>query len=391
MLRSVKVISIWRMTKFVIIGFMCNNILPARLGEFARALVIANKEEISARSSFASVVLERVFDGVTIVLLLFGMIVFHGSLSLKENDLVRPREIIKQLKNSEEPYIIKIRAEFADETIALMCEYCDSSKQSEKLKEALLNDLNGIIYGDCIYDSSAFKGFKLSDKAAKLIKSNPTERELVYLNRLILEEVFRGSIAKCFPPWVKRMAMYAGILFLGCFIFLLLLGIKGKKWIKVIQDRFPKGIIGKAAGFMLKFVHGLDILKKRSLILFLFLLSFIIWGIEAGNYLIIMRSLDIWLPWEAAVFTLIVANLGIMIPSSPGNVGTMQYFIITGLALYEVLKDQALAFSLVLHAEIYFPITILGLIFLTQMGISLKSIRLSRRRVEELTEENNEY
>ena len=49
------------------IGFMANNLLPARVGEFVRALALSRLEPVSLSGSFASLVVERLFDGVTVV------------------------------------------------------------------------------------------------------------------------------------------------------------------------------------------------------------------------------------------------------------------------------------------------------------------------------------
>jgi hypothetical protein len=53
-----------------IIGYMANNILPARLGEFVRAFVLGEKEGISTSAVFASLVIDRLFDGFTVLLIL---------------------------------------------------------------------------------------------------------------------------------------------------------------------------------------------------------------------------------------------------------------------------------------------------------------------------------
>ncbi len=47
-------------------GFMINSVLPARLGEFARALLLSRRTGIPAASSLATVVLSRIFDGLTL-------------------------------------------------------------------------------------------------------------------------------------------------------------------------------------------------------------------------------------------------------------------------------------------------------------------------------------
>lgn len=56
------------------IGFMANNILPARVGELIRALVLSKKESISFISVLSSLIAERVMDGFTIsIIALFAI------------------------------------------------------------------------------------------------------------------------------------------------------------------------------------------------------------------------------------------------------------------------------------------------------------------------------
>jgi glycosyltransferase 2 family protein len=58
------------------IGFMANNILPARVGELVRAYVLGSKEMISKTASFATIVVERLFDGFTILLIFLAVILW---------------------------------------------------------------------------------------------------------------------------------------------------------------------------------------------------------------------------------------------------------------------------------------------------------------------------
>lgn len=55
----------------VTIGFMGNNLLPARIGEFLRAYSLSRMERVSVVASLASLVIERLFDGVIVVAMLF--------------------------------------------------------------------------------------------------------------------------------------------------------------------------------------------------------------------------------------------------------------------------------------------------------------------------------
>jgi uncharacterized protein (TIRG00374 family) len=51
------------------IAFMVNNVLPARLGEFVRAIAIGRTERVSKSASFATIVYERVVDVFVLILL----------------------------------------------------------------------------------------------------------------------------------------------------------------------------------------------------------------------------------------------------------------------------------------------------------------------------------
>lgn len=64
----------------VCVGFMANNVLPARLGEFARAYALSRTEDIGTSGAFASLVVERVFDGLVVAFFLFLAVAFPGFL-----------------------------------------------------------------------------------------------------------------------------------------------------------------------------------------------------------------------------------------------------------------------------------------------------------------------
>lgn len=53
------------------IGFMANNLLPARVGEFARAYALSKLEPVSVSGAFGSLVVERFLDAIAIVFFMF--------------------------------------------------------------------------------------------------------------------------------------------------------------------------------------------------------------------------------------------------------------------------------------------------------------------------------
>jgi len=60
----------WLLFRTLVIGFMVNDLLPLRLGELARILLLAKNASTPVGVSFASIVVERVLDGLALIALL---------------------------------------------------------------------------------------------------------------------------------------------------------------------------------------------------------------------------------------------------------------------------------------------------------------------------------
>jgi hypothetical protein len=71
LLRPVKSISTRTMFPIVAIGYMGNNIYPARAGELLRAVVLKRREDVPISASLATIIVERVFDGVVMLAFVF--------------------------------------------------------------------------------------------------------------------------------------------------------------------------------------------------------------------------------------------------------------------------------------------------------------------------------
>ena len=62
MLETAKKLSFWRAFHPMMIGFMINCVLPGRVGEIARPVILQKKENVPFSTGLATVVAERVFD-----------------------------------------------------------------------------------------------------------------------------------------------------------------------------------------------------------------------------------------------------------------------------------------------------------------------------------------
>ncbi len=81
--RKMRLNSLW---VSVCIGYMANNILPFRMGEIIRAWILGKKENRSISESFGTIVMERVFDILSILILFVAFIFYFGS----SGDVVLP-------------------------------------------------------------------------------------------------------------------------------------------------------------------------------------------------------------------------------------------------------------------------------------------------------------
>jgi uncharacterized protein (TIRG00374 family) len=76
MLAHIDVVPLRRLFPIVCIGYMGNNIYPARAGEFLRSFVLRRETGIRMSASLATVVVERLFDGLTMLLFIFVALPF---------------------------------------------------------------------------------------------------------------------------------------------------------------------------------------------------------------------------------------------------------------------------------------------------------------------------
>jgi uncharacterized protein (TIRG00374 family) len=68
LLRPIKSVQVRRLFPVVVIGYMANDVLPARLGELVRAYVLGEQDGVPKMTTIATIVVERLFDGLAMLL-----------------------------------------------------------------------------------------------------------------------------------------------------------------------------------------------------------------------------------------------------------------------------------------------------------------------------------
>ena len=69
LLQPIKSVPGTRLYPIVVIGYMANTLLPVRLGELVRAFFVGQKEGVSKSAALATIILERLFDGVFLLVM----------------------------------------------------------------------------------------------------------------------------------------------------------------------------------------------------------------------------------------------------------------------------------------------------------------------------------
>ncbi len=243
----------------VMIGFMANNVLPVRLGEIVRAFSIAQKEGISRSGSFATILVERIFDSFAILFILAACLILFP-----------------------------------------------------------------------------------------------------------------------FPPAIKKVGYMTFAANIVASIILFSLSrwpVETQNLISKITGIFPVKIHSFVMRLLARFMEGLSIFNEGRDTLIVILYTAALWITTALSNFFIFFAFGIYPPFIAPFVVLVVVALAVMLPSSPGFIGTFQYGCTIALALFSIPKEIAFPFSIVLWSSQYFPVTLLGLYYLRKESFSLKIAR----------------
>jgi len=260
-----KATSLGNLFPATIVGYMANNLLPARLGEFVRAYVLAEKEQLDSSSVFATLVLDRLFDGFTVLLIL--VLTFFT---------VRLPEGMEQVQ----------------------------------------------------------EGLKLG-----------------------------GYIT---------LALYVGVI-----AFLVLLK-RRTDWTLDMLGRllrpFPARVAEKIIPLLGSFIAGIRMSARPTELAALFVSSLVIWSTAIWPVDLVLRSFGISLPVTASMLIMVFLVFAVMVPASPGYVGTYHAACVYGLLAFNVQREMALSVALVMHGINFFPVILAGFYYLWRDNISLRNV-----------------
>jgi glycosyltransferase 2 family protein len=142
-----------------------------------------------------------------------------------------------------------------------------------------------------------------------------------------------------------------------------------------IHRRFPDALRRVIAEYGEQFVQGLSVLGKGRLLSELLLLTITVWGLETASTFWLLQAFRIKATLVMAAMLVVVLNLSLVVPITPGNIGITQAVGVFLLETFGVTPASALAYSIGAQGAIQLLIVSLGMICLYREGMSLNLFR----------------
>ncbi len=175
------------------------------------------------------------------------------------------------------------------------------------------------------------------------------------------------------PDWAKPAAISFVAITGALFVVLALAGLSRGRlldWLTVVRlPWLPQLLVQGVARRLEAGLVSLDVLQSRATVAQLLAWSLLIWITGALTNYLLFPALGLDLPPAAALLLLVVLQISVTLPPSPGNMGIFEGICIFTLAIFGVDRTTGLSYGLLLHAVVFLPTVIGGLISLGRLGL----------------------
>jgi uncharacterized protein (TIRG00374 family) len=180
------------------------------------------------------------------------------------------------------------------------------------------------------------------------------------------------------PLWLVRSIVLFLLATLALFVVMILMIVRREASLRLLAPvigRLPARYAGTVNRLIGHFIEGFRIMVDPALLLFVTLLSIVIWLVDVLAIYFLFLAFGLHLPVAAAFVLMIILIIGIAIPTAPGFIGNWHYFCILGLGLFGIPKTDALTFAIIYHTLSIGIVILLGLIFLPFNRFSIADLR----------------
>jgi hypothetical protein len=144
--------------------------------------------------------------------------------------------------------------------------------------------------------------------------------------------------------------------------------------IRHVCSRLPTRWVDQFCQFLESFSEGLHTLERREYLGQIIVTSLILWvSVGIYNFLIVL-AFQLHLPPTVGFILLVAQAAAVMLPASPGFVGTHHAASVACLSLWGVAPEAALSVALVMHAIGYFLTVAIGAVYLWALGLSMRDL-----------------
>lgn len=170
------------------------------------------------------------------------------------------------------------------------------------------------------------------------------------------------GVAANFRPSIVSASIGLATICLICLLTLLLLPRRVQQLLSWIAHRrwAKRNWSVRVDAWLEQLFGALSLLRSPKLSLQLIALSILTWTFEGGVFAAVAVSLQADAAPLGPWFSLALSTLATLIPSSPGYIGTFDYFAILGLTSYGTAWEVAAVFALLVHLFLWVPVTLVG-------------------------------
>ncbi len=178
-------------------------------------------------------------------------------------------------------------------------------------------------------------------------------------------------------PWLEYGVRIVAGVFIGALVLFIILAsspVRLRKAVAFVLRLLPQRHSSTLEEWLERFISGLAVLKSPIKLLIVFLLSLLIWFIEAMMFYLVAFSFNLGQPWYVFILTSATTNLALLLPSMPGGLGNWELACQETLSAFGVDVALASAYAIALHAIVLIPMILLGFIFLWTQNLSLTKV-----------------
>ena len=188
------------------------------------------------------------------------------------------------------------------------------------------------------------------------------------------------------PPEIKNGGYFVLAFTLAVIVLIVFLIEKPDSTIKVLKLLLPFKLFNFVQNILPSFFKGCMVFKKSEHYLSITVLTILIWLLYIGSIYVSFFVFDFpnkyGLDIRSSLVVLVFATFGIMIPSSPGYVGTYHFFCALSLLKLHVPDGEAKSFALISHILNVIPLSIIGLIYFWKENLHLSEAVAEKHLVE---------